>query len=124
MATLDLDNNRAAYQIRAYQPGQIRINETNYTASVIVSADTLITDWPVQTLADLTPATLRAVLPLQPAVLLIGTGSVSAYVAPDCYGELINAGIGVEVMNTRAACMTFNALTAEGRAVVCALLLN
>lgn len=124
MATLDLDNNRATYQIRSYQPGIIRINELTLTTSVIVSADKLITDWTPQTLAELTPATLAVVLPLQPAVVIIGTGSASQYLAPHCYGDLINAGIGVEVMNTRAACMTFNALTAEGRAVVCALLLN
>lgn len=123
MATLDLDNNRATYQIRSYQPGKIRINDLTFTQSVIVSAEKLIPDWPPQTLAELTPESLRVVLPLQPAVVLIGTGNTSAYVAPQCYGELINAGIGVEVMNTRSACMTFNALSAEGRAVVGVLLL-
>ena len=123
MATLDLDNNRATYQIRSYQPGEIRINDLTLNRSVIVSADALITDWPPQTLAELSAESLRTVLALQPAVVLIGTGNTCAYVAPACYGELINAGIGVEVMNTRSACMTFNALTAEGRAVVCALLL-
>jgi len=61
---------------------------------------------------------------LKPDVLLIGTGATHVFLSLDIYGDLINQGIGVEVMSTSAACRTFNALSAEGRHVVAALLIE
>jgi uncharacterized protein len=121
---LTLDNNDAAYQIRAYKPGFIQVNDTVYTESLIISANKLITNWTPQQLADLSAENLQAVTPLTPGILLIGTGEKLDFPALEVYGELLNQGIGVEIMDTGAACRTYNALTSEGRNVVAALIIK
>jgi uncharacterized protein len=120
---LALDENRAAYQVRGYKPGTIQVNELTYNCSVVVSADTLIADWPPQKLGELTRLHLDAIIKLKPAILLLGTGAVLEFPALEVYGDLINLGIGVEIMNTSAACKTYNALTSENRNVVAALII-
>lgn len=124
MPTLDLDHNQAKFQIRAYQPGWIQINEERYTASLIISANELMTDWQPQSVEELTTSALDRVMTLKPDILIIGTGSKHVLLPVSLYGHLINHGIGVEVMETGAACRTYNALTAENRRVVAALLLG
>lgn len=123
MTTLDLDNNQAKYQIRSYAPGMIQINDKKYTHSLIVSADQLIETWSPQSVAEITAESLEPIVALKPNVLLIGTGGSHVFLSIEIYGELMNQGIGVEIMDTSAACRTFNALTAENRDVVAALII-
>lgn len=124
MPPFDLDENSAKYQIRAYKPGFLQINETIFTHSVILTADKVIENWAPQLIEELTPDALQAAAALKPDILLIGTGSQLVFLAPTIYGELINQGIGVEIMDTRAACRTFNALTSENRRVAAALIIR
>jgi uncharacterized protein len=121
---LVLDENQAAYQIHAYKPGFIQVNETTLTQSIIVSTSQLITDWAPQSLSELTAKDLKIILTLKPTILLIGTGATLSFPAVELYGELLNQGIGVEIMDTSAACRTYNALTAESRNVVAALIIK
>jgi uncharacterized protein len=123
MAALDLDNNSSYYQIRAYKPGSIQVNETIITSSIIISPSELISNWYPQTVKDLSAASFTPVLALKPDILLIGTGSKLVFLPVEIYGELINQSIGVEIMDTRAACRTFNALSAENRRVAAALVI-
>lgn len=122
--SLELDQNNAKYQIKAYISGMIRINDKEFSKSLIVSANELIEDWSPQTVSQLTPESLNIILSLKPDILLIGTGSTHKLIPVTIYGNLINAGIGVEVMETGAACRTFNALCAENRNVVAALIIT
>lgn len=124
MPTFNLDDNQADYQIRAYKPGFIQINETLFTQSVIVSNHQLIDNWKPQSVAELTIEALATVITLKPHILLIGTGSSLVFIPIEIYGELINQGIGVEIMDTGAACRTYNALTAENRHVAAALIIK
>lgn len=124
MARLDLDENQSTYQIRAYQPGMIQINDQMFTKSLIITPDQLIENWAPQTVDELTAAMLAPILELKPDILLIGTGSTHIILPIQLYGDLINQSIGVEVMSTSAACMTFNALSAENRRVAAALLIK
>ena len=119
-----LDENNAKYQIRAYQPGYLKINDEVLNASVLISFDKLITNWPPQSVDELTAASLNQALALEPEVLLIGTGSKLIFLSPEIYSAFIGKQIGVEVMDTSAACRTFNALTAENRRVVAALIIR
>lgn len=127
MATLTLDDNISLYQIRAYQPGLIRIqtNEmiNDYHQSLIILPDQLIEKWPPQQFAALNPDVFKIFLTLNIDILLLGTGEHLQFPPLDYYGFLINAGTGVEVMNTAAACRTFNALSAENRKVAAGLLI-
>ncbi len=122
--SLALDENKANFQIKAYQPGQIQINDRIFTRSLILSAATLIEDWQPQVIDELTRESLQIILELKPTILLLGTGTTLQFPELDIYGELMNQGIGVEIMNTGAACRTFNVLTAEERNVVAALVIR
>ncbi len=122
-SVLTRDDNPASYQIHSYQPGRIKINTRLFTQSLILSATTLISDWRPQQLSDLMAADFAAIIALRPDILLLGTGATLEFPSISCYGELINLGIGVEIMNTGAACRTYTALTAENRNVIAALLL-
>ena len=124
MATLELDTNSAKYIIKGYQPGCITINDKDYHESVIVMAEELVFPWPPKTVADLTTAHLQILLKYNPEILLIGTGETQTLLPIQLYGELINHGIGVEIMPTRSACYTYNALVAESRQVAAALLIG
>lgn len=124
MATLDLDQNNANFQIRAYRPGFLQINEKTLTRSVIVTPSQLIEDWSPQTIEELSVDALAIIATLKPDILLLGTGSKLVFPALASYGDLINQQIGVEIMDTAAACRTYNALSAENRNVVAALIIN
>ncbi len=124
MASLELDENSASFQIRAFKPGTIQINETKYTESIIISPERIIEHWAPQTISELSSNSFADITAMKPDILLIGTGAVMVLLPVDLYGDLINQGIGVEVMDTSAACRTYNALSAEGRNVVAALILR
>lgn len=124
MPSLTLDENQARYQIRGFKPGLIQINNQQFTSSIVVSPSQLIQNWPPQTINDLSYAHLTQTIILQPNILIIGTGATLQFPALETYGELLNQGIGVEIMDTAAACRTYNALTAENRKVVAALILR
>ena len=123
MPTLQLDDNRSLYQIRAFQAGMIQVNDKKYTSSLIVTPTQLIESWAPQTFAQLTAADLQVVAQLKPDIILLGTGSTLIFPNIEMYGDLINQGIGVEIMDTRAACRTYNALSAENRDVAACLII-
>jgi uncharacterized protein len=124
VTTFNLDDNTSLYQVRAYSPGRIQINEQSFFRSVIVLPHQLIENWAPQTIEELTADTLQVLLELKPHILLLGTGTQLIFPAIEIYGELINAGIGVEIMDTGAACRTYNALSAENRDVAAALIVK
>lgn len=120
---LSQDHNQGDYRIQSYQPGDISINTTHYTHSVIVSPQTLILDWPPQHIDDLQPEHWQPILALDPEIVLLGTGSTHRFLSAERLAPLIERQIGAEVMDTRAACRTFTVLASEERHVVAALLL-
>ena len=69
------------------------------------------------------PQHFEQVLALAPELVIFGSGERLQFVSPGLYRCLIEAGIGVETMDTGAACRTYNVLASEGRSVVAALLL-
>lgn len=122
--TLTLDDNHATYQIKAFTPGQIQVNQQILTHSIIISPVKLIEHWAPQHISELTKENLRDAANLEPAILIIGTGENLQFPNIEIYGDLINEGIGVEIMTTSSACHTYNILTAENRNVVAALIIK
>lgn len=122
MSPLNLDENQAQYQVRAFKPGTIQVNKRIFTTSIIITPSQLIENWAPTSADELSSQSLEIIKDLKPDVLLIGTGAEHVLLSPDIYGDLINQGIGVEVMSTIAACRTYNALSAEDRNVVAALI--
>ncbi|MGD2168438.1 MAG: MTH938/NDUFAF3 family protein [Gammaproteobacteria bacterium] len=110
-----------ALTIRSFEPGRIRVGETWHDGHLIISRDSIITPWQVDEPSDITTAALMQALRLEPEILLIGTGSSYVMCDVELIGELATRGIGTEIMDTAAACRTFNVLVHEHRAVVAAL---
>jgi uncharacterized protein len=59
---------------------------------------------------------------LKPEIVILGTGAAQRFPRRDLMRELAAAGVGVEIMDSRAACRTYNILATEGRKVVAAIL--
>ena len=108
--------------VRGYGPGRLQVNERTHTASVILTATSLIEPWRPTSASEITPADLEPLLGLAPEVVLLGTGARQQFPDPQALRILYEQRIGVEVMDTSAACRTFNVLVAEGRAVAAALI--
>jgi uncharacterized protein len=81
------------------------------------------TDWPATDFAALEAQHFEYFLELKPDVLLFGTGAKQQFASPELYKALIKARIGIEFMDTPAACRTYNILVAEDRHVIAAVLL-
>ena len=109
--------------ITAYGPGFVTINAQIYRHSLIVGHDRLLLDWPVAKLDDLTSEHLAG-LDHNCDVILLGTGAKQRFPQRAILQPLLAKRIGVEVMDTAAACRTYNVLLAEGRAVVAALIIE
>jgi uncharacterized protein len=121
---ITLDSSNSKYTIRSYEPGKILINETLFTQSIIVTPTQLIHPWQPQKLTELSKIHVQELLHLKPQTILLGTGASWQIVKPDLLSSLYQARIGIEIMDTAAACRTFNVLAAEDRNVVAALLIT
>jgi uncharacterized protein len=118
-----LDRPATLHVVRGYRPGLLRIGERELTRSVIVSAESLIDDWRPQDIGELTAEDLEPALALRPEVLLLGSGARQVFPPYELLARLHAARIGIEVMDTGAACRTYNVLVGEGRAVAAALII-
>ena len=103
--------------------GFIRLGVVEYRENVLVTPERIITDWARGGFDALTEAEFAAMAALQPEVALLGTGTTLRFPSPRLTRPLIDAGIGLEVMDTPAVCRTFNILAAEGRKVAAGVLL-
>lgn len=119
---LSLERPGDHHYIRSVSPAGIRILDETHTGPLIVSASTLISDWAVNSANELDEAALMPVFDLQPEVVLLGTGDKQIFPPPELMMCFHSRGIGIEVMNTPAACRTFNVLVSELRNVVAAVL--
>ncbi len=135
------DYNLGAYTIRAYRTGEVVIAQplpeerrrpdsgpgdmqlTTVAASVVVTPQRLLTDWAPQHHRELEPRHLENLLVLEPELVLLGTGRRLHFPPAAVTEPLLRRGIGVEVMDTAAACRTYNFLMADGRRVAAALLM-
>lgn len=120
---LQLDNADAAYIIRGYDSGRIFVNDEALTRSFVVTPDQLLRDWPPQTIGELRREHFQVVADLGPEIVLFGTGNRLCFPATEITAPLNARNIGVEVMDTAAACRSFSILAAEGRRVAAALLM-
>ena len=111
------------HRISSYSNDTVSINESVYRQSLILTAESLHSPWPVTTLDQLTPEALAPIFASKPAVVLLGTGPRQQFPAASIFGLFGEQGIGLEVMDNGALCRTFNILVAEDRAVTAAIIL-
>ena len=110
--------------ITHYDPDRVRVNAEFFRHSVLVPWIGRPAAWGVESLAALSPAHFEAVLALDPEVVIFGSGARLRFVSPALYRALIERRIGVETMDSGAACRTYTVLANEGRRVVAAILLE
>ena len=114
----------AANVIAALGANWIRIGETEYRQNLIVTPDAVATGWAPAGFGALAEVDFGALLEFTPEIVLLGTGAMQRFPHPRLLQALSRARVGVEVMDTRAACRTFNILIAEDRRAVAALVLE
>ena len=118
------DRTGSALLVRSYAPGEVRVADKVLQRSCLISAERLVEDWRPQTLDELTEADLQAVFELQPEIVVLGSGPRQRFPEPRLLAAILARGIGCEVMDTGAACRTYNVLVSESRRAVAALLLK
>lgn len=109
--------------ITRHDGARVWVGGTPFDHSVLVPWTGTVLPWNVDALDALTPAHFERCLELQPALVIFGSGPRLQFVKPALYRALIERRIGIETMDTAAACRTFNVLASEGRSVVAALLI-
>jgi uncharacterized protein len=108
--------------VTAYGEGWIEINAERFAHPVLVRPEAPVLPWAPTRFEDLEAAHFESILELAPEVVLLGTGPVQRFPHPRLTAALAARRIGVEAMDTRAACRTYNILMVEGRKVLAALL--
>ena len=119
---ISLDNGTGGTRITAYEAGSIKINDEIIDTAVIISVDGF-RPWLAQSVETLTEELLSMALEDRPDILILGTGERQCFPSPQLMKPVAEAGTGLEVMDTAAACRTYNILMSEDRHVVAALML-
>jgi len=121
---LHLARNEGLNQITSCGAGFVVVNGVRHVHSLLVSPSQPVLDWPATSAESLTSEHVAAAVALQPEVVLLGTGAQLRFPAAEVLRPLIDGGIGYEVMDTGAACRTYNILMGEGRRVLAALIVG
>lgn len=108
--------------VTGYGPGWIEINAVRHEGALLVQPEADVLAWPVSAFEALAAADFDAIAALEPDLVLLGTGARQRFVHPRLINALASRRIGVECMDTAAACRTYNILMTEGRRVLAALL--
>jgi uncharacterized protein len=95
-----------------------------YEHSVVVPWQGAVQDWGAASLSELSAAHFERLVAFRPELVIFGSGARLRFVPAALQRALIEARIGIETMDTAAACRTYNVLASEHRNVVAALLLE
>lgn len=121
---LNLDSNNSRTSITAYSEKGVCIGGRWHNHHLLLTTEKIIDGWKPPAVNRLTIEHLDPVLNAQPEVLILGSGRQIVFPPRALYINLAAKGIGLEVMNTEAACRTFDILLNEARAVAAALYLE
>lgn len=110
--------------VSAWEPDAVRVGEAWLRGHLILSAQEILLDWDVTSPEALSAQDLQPAINLNPKIVLLGTGSRLALPNIDLMTVLAAQGVGLEIMDTPAACRTYNVLVHEDRDVVAALFIG
>lgn len=119
---LHLDRPGGTNLISASGGGTVTVNQTAYRGSLIVLRERLVEDWAPSGVLE--SAQFELLAGLGADIVLLGTGNAIRFPHPRLTARLLSARIGLEVMDTGAACRTYNILSGEGRNVAAALVIE
>jgi uncharacterized protein len=120
---LHLAANEGRQLFSGYGPGYVAVNSVRYERNVLVSPEAVV-EWGVRGFETLAPGDFAFIREAQPEIVILGTGATQRFPPPELARALAVSGAGVEVMDTKAACRTYNILVTEGRKVIAAILLE
>ena len=112
------------HRITAYGQDFVAVDEEVIRHSLVVLPDRLVRDWLDEQQCEPDLRAMRALASLGADIVLLGTGLRQRFPPPEHFAALTGAGIGLEVMDTPAACRTYNILASEGRLVAAALIVS
>ncbi|BDT66279.1 hypothetical protein os1_04380 [Comamonadaceae bacterium OS-1] len=110
--------------ITGYGPGWVGINTDKVVHSVVLGSRGERLEWNCSRFEDLAPEHFAQLAAMAPELVIFGSGSRIRFPQPVWLKALMAQRIGIETMDTQAACRTYNILAQEGRHVVAALLLE
>ena len=108
--------------VTGYAPGAIQLGPRRLEGPVALSAEQVLHPWQAAPVGELAFEHFTELLAWQPEIVLLGTGERQQFPQPAFMAAMLSRRIGLEVMDSRAACRTYNVLVSEARAVVLALL--
>lgn len=120
---LHLNITQGQNAITGHGDGYVTVNNQQIDHALIVLPDKLVNPWNIGDFASLTVADFAALIELRPELVVFGTGKVFRFPNIAIMAAFSKAGIGFEVMDTPAACRTYNVLISEGRYAAAALLI-
>lgn len=121
---LHLTNISGINLFTGYGEGYVMVNKQRHEQSLVVLRDRVLTNWSPAGFDDLDAGDFALLAELKPEIVLLGTGERLRFPRPELTRALIEARIGLEVMDIQAACRTYNFLAAEERKVAAALLFS
>ena len=110
--------------INAYGPGWVAINGERVAHSVVIGARGQRMEWHCADFSELSDNHFTRLAELDPELVIFGSGVRLRFPRPEWLLDLMARRIGVETMDTAAACRTYNILAGAGRNVIVALLLE
>lgn len=110
--------------VTGYDDQGVEINAERFEFSLIVMPETAPRPWNAPSFEALTAAHFEQIEADQPDVVILGTGKTQRFVHPRLIASLAARHIGVESMDSKAACRTYNVLMGEGRKVTLALIID
>lgn len=108
----------------SHGPGYVAINGTRHEGSVLVSGQQIDSGWAPNGFDGLDAQQFERLAATGAEIVLFGSGDRQRFPHPELLKPLIAQGIGLEVMDTKAACRTYNILVAEGRHVACGVIID
>ena len=110
--------------ISGYGPGWVGVDGEKITDSVIISSRGERVAWPARRFEDLDAGHFDRLAQVDAEVVIFGSGNRIRFPQAAWLQPLVARRIGVETMDTAAACRTYNILAHEGRSVAVALLVE
>tara|TARA_R110002072_G_scaffold3149_4_gene23461 strand:+ start:1047 stop:1427 length:381 start_codon:yes stop_codon:yes gene_type:complete len=122
---IELDSDfSTSNKITSYSNDTFTLKDTLIETNLVVSKDRLIENWLVDSYQNLATQHLDQIILWQPEIIIIGSGKTPSFPNPELIAYAASKNIGLEIMDTGAACRSYNLLVDEGRDVVACLFLS
>jgi uncharacterized protein len=117
-----LDQRTGLNAFTGYGSGYVMVNNARHEHNLAVLPEAILDNWTAAGFDELAAEDFTQLAGRGLEIVLLGTGARIRFPRPELLRPLIDAGIGIEVMDTPAACRTYNILMGEGRKVAAALI--